>query len=50
MTPLEALAIIDQVCASVPLNRADQSQVMQALQALAEIAQPEETGEKDAKK
>lgn len=41
MTPTEAIQILDNVTAQVPLTRADQTTVIQALQVLREATAPQ---------
>lgn len=40
MTPEQAIQILDNVTAQVPLTRADQSAVIQALQVLRDVTAP----------
>lgn len=40
MTPTEAIQILDQVTAQIPLLRADQAKVLQALQVLRDATAP----------
>jgi len=44
MTPEEALKIVDQICASVNLDRATHIKLQQAVQVLSEAIKPKKPG------